>query len=66
MIAVRYSSGSLPPDGATPTRSVVGSSGSASVSVLTTGTSLTRPGTWSPATVPARVESITATVGDCA
>ena len=54
-------SGSLPPAGAMPISSVSGRSASAWSMPATTGTSESRPGTWSRTRVPARVESITAT-----
>ncbi len=62
----RKTGGSLPPAGATPTSIVVGPWAMAASMSATTGTSERMPGTWSDADVPARVESITATVGDSA
>ena len=62
-MAAFQAAGSLPPAGATPIRSMVGSKAIASSSEATTGTSESRPRMWSETRVPARVESITATQG---
>jgi hypothetical protein len=59
----RNAGGRWPPAGATPIRSVVGPCAMAASTSATTGASDTSPATWSPARVPALVESTTATVG---